>query len=236
MNGLDSILNKALEKSGNAAAARLTNSTSATGSAGAVAASSQSFLNPSNFFELLTAQLSHQDPLSPAGSTQFMSELAQLSTASGIQSLSQMVSGFGQNQQTNLRLRAAALVGHAVGIPGNTLTLHSGGKGLGAYSIPASASQVVVTVADSSGTVVGQMKLGQQSPGVHEFQWPGNGQPAGNYTFSVQALSASGSLLPTQPISLSKISSVQVSSAGTVSLELDGHAGAVPLDQVTSIF
>lgn len=230
MIGLESILNTAVQRATGSTASSSGNS------AGASMNATQSFLDQGNFFELLTAQLSHQDPLSPASSTQFMSELAQLSTASGIRSLSQTVSGFGQEQQTNLRLRAAALVGHSVGLSGNTLTLPSSGGANGAFSLPANASQVNVTVTNGSGAVVGQIALGPQDQGVHEFKWPGKGNAPGNYTFTVQAVDGSGVPLQTQTITLAKVASVQVSSSGAVYLAFDGRGGTMPLDQVTTIF
>lgn len=230
MIGLESLLNSAVQRASGTGAA------SSGGSAGAAASATQSFLDQGNFFELLTAQLSHQDPLSPADSTQFMSELAQLSTATGIRSLSQTVTGLGQEQQTNLRLRATALVGHDVGISGDALTLPAGNSAEGGYVLSSGAKQVEVTVTNAAGAVVDRMNLGAQGQGAHKFEWPGNGQAPGSYQFSVQALDASGSPVPAQTLSLARVSSVQVSPAGGVTLAFAGGTSAMQLDQVAVIF
>lgn len=55
--------------------------------------SSGQVLNESNFLQLLTAQLEHQDPLNPMTGDQFAAELAEFSTASGIQDLQTSLTG-----------------------------------------------------------------------------------------------------------------------------------------------
>lgn len=47
-------------------------------------------LNEANFFQLLTAQLEHQDPLNPMSGDQFAAELAQFSTAAVCRAFRQM--------------------------------------------------------------------------------------------------------------------------------------------------
>lgn len=208
----------------------------AASSAGSAAAASQSFLTPTNFFELLTAQLSHQDPLSPTSSTKFMSELAQLSSANGIMSLTSAVTGFQNASSTKLRLQAASMVGHDVGVSGNSIYLPASGGASGAYTLPSNASQVQVSVEDSSGAVVAKFNLGAQGAGEHKFSWSGSGLPAGQYQFNVQAVNASGNAVSAQPVALAKVASVQVSSSGAINLSLAGRSGTLPLDQVSAIF
>lgn len=196
----------------------------------------ESFLNTSNFFELLTAQLSHQNPLAPMNSTQFMSELAQLSTANGMQSLGQTVAALQSGQSAESRLRAADLIGHYVGVQGNTLALPANGNGAGAYVLPASASQVEITVTNGAGEVVDRMKLGAENSGTHRFSWDGAGQPPGKYQFNVQAVNASGQPLPAQSLALAKISSVQFSASGGINLAFADRSGTLPFGQVIIIF
>src|SRR5215475_10606505 len=51
------------------------------------ASAASSTLNQSDFLKLLTTQLEKQDPLNPQNPSDFAAELAQFSTASGVQAL-----------------------------------------------------------------------------------------------------------------------------------------------------
>lgn len=76
-------------------------------------------INQSQFLQLLTTQLQNQDPLNPVSSTDFASQLAQLSTLSGVQQLNTSFQQMIQLQQLG---QGAALVGKTVvyGQPGST--------------------------------------------------------------------------------------------------------------------
>lgn len=68
-------------------------------------------LTSQDFLELLVAQISNQDPLSPVSSSQFMSQTAQLSTLEQIASLGQETSKVLAAEQLNT---AVAAIGHTV--------------------------------------------------------------------------------------------------------------------------
>jgi len=73
--------------------------------------SSQVLLNQQQFLQLLTAQLQNQDPLNPLSSQDFTTQLAQLSTVSGIQQLNTSIQQLLQLQQLS---QGAALMGKTV--------------------------------------------------------------------------------------------------------------------------
>jgi flagellar basal-body rod modification protein FlgD len=73
--------------------------------------SSQVLLNQQQFLQLLTAQLQNQDPLNPVSSQDFATQLAQLSTVSGIQQLNSNIQQLLQLQQLS---QGAALMGKTV--------------------------------------------------------------------------------------------------------------------------
>lgn len=200
------------------------------------AGSSSSFLSSSNFFQLLTAQLQHQDPLSPMDSTKFMSELAQLSTANGMQSLGQTVASLQSSQSADTRLRATGLIGHYVGLAGHKLTLSGSGGASGAFSLAGAASRVEVTVTNKAGAVVDRFQLGAEGGGAHRFTWDGSGQPPGDYQFSVKAQDASGRAVSAKTLTLAKISSVAFSSSGGITLSFANRSGTLPFGQVGIIF
>lgn len=76
-------------------------------------------INQQQFLQLLTAQLKAQDPLNPISATDFTSQLAQLSTLSGMQQLNLTTSQLLQLQQFG---QGAALLGKTVTYlqPGST--------------------------------------------------------------------------------------------------------------------
>ncbi len=143
------------------------------------------------FLKLLVAQMKNQDPLNPLDNAELTSQLAQISTVSGIDKLNAtlqtLVAGFAANQS----LEAAAMIGRGVLAAGSTLTL-ANGTARGGIDLPQTVDRLVVSIKDSSGIVVHNRDLGPQPQGVVAFQWDGvtdNGASAaaGNYSFSVNA-------------------------------------------------
>jgi flagellar basal-body rod modification protein FlgD len=74
-------------------------------------ASSSAVIGQQQFLQLLTAQLKAQDPLNPVSATDFTSQLAQMSTLSGIEQLNTTVQQMLQLQQLS---QGAALMGKTV--------------------------------------------------------------------------------------------------------------------------
>src|SRR6266481_2466678 len=171
-------------------------------SANAVNGTSQT-LTESDFFQLLTAQLEHQDPLNPMTGDQFAAELAQFSTASGVRSL-----------QTSLSAQqAVGLVGHNIAVSGNTLLLGQSGAATGAFNLSAPANNVAVTVVDATGKAVASINLGGMAAGSQTFSWNGAGASgsklaSGAYSFSVKAVGANGAAVSTTPYAVVPVTGV----------------------------
>lgn len=117
------------------------------------AAASSAMLSQGQFLRLLTAQLQNQDPLNPVSSSDFTSQLAQLSTVSGVQQLNGTLQQLLQLQQLS---QGAALVGKTVlygssaqsASPGvvSSVTLQNGQLVLqvGGQSVPVNQVQGIV--------------------------------------------------------------------------------------------
>src|SRR5450759_4503359 len=91
--------------------------TSATGSS---ADSEQRFL------KLLVTQLNNQDPLNPLDNAQLTSQLAQMSTVSGVEKLNTTLQSLVDQSGSSQVLQAAFLIGRTVLVPGNQVTLSAG--------------------------------------------------------------------------------------------------------------
>ena len=189
------------------------NGTGSTGSsASSTAASSDRFL------KLLVTQMQNQDPLNPTDNAQITSQMAQISTVDGINTLNTTVTGLNTQFAQLQALQGASLVGHDVTVKGNGLAI-SGGVGVGAFNLSGAADNVKVDVLDTSGKVVDTMQLGAAGSGLNSFQWPaGTVADGSKYTFRVSAQSGSATV-PSTALMLDRVDAVSTSS-GTLTLEL----------------
>ena len=192
-------------------------------------------LSESDFLTLLTTQLENQDPLNPQNPSDLAAELAQFSTASGVQTLNTTVGD-------TTGVQAAGLVGKNVAVAGNTLILGSSGSAQGALNLSAAAKDVSVTVTNSSGSVVATVDLGAMSSGTQNFSWNGQGTDgtalaAGNYTYTINATSAvSGTTVTATPYSVVPVTSVGMGGQNGPTLDLGGGMSSVALSAVQEVF
>ena len=176
------------------------------------------------FLKLMTAQMKNQDPFKPMESGEFLGQIAQFSTVSGIQQMNQSLSGLSTALTSNQTLQAANLVGHGVMVDDDSAYLFAEGGLSGSAALEASGA-IAVDIVDSSGQVVRRLDLGTQSAGDVSFTWDGNDEsgarmPEGRYTVKATALSGGESAaLDTQVLGM--VSSVTLGSSG-LSLNLYG--------------
>jgi len=75
----------------------------------------------SSFLTLLVAQLKNQDPTNPMQNNELTTQLAQISTVSGIEKLNTTLGSISGQIDNSQSLAASALIGHGVMIPGSTI-------------------------------------------------------------------------------------------------------------------
>ena len=173
------------------------------------------------FLKLLVAQMSNQDPLNPMDSAQVTSQMAQISTVQGVQTLNKTVSGL-DNQFTQLQtMQGAALVGHDVATDGNSLRVDADShKGDGGFELASPATSVSVDILGPTGATVGTVKMGPQGVGSHGFDFDvppaAQGQPL---TFRVSALD-NDAPLDAKSFAFNSINAVS-SANGKLAVELD---------------
>lgn len=193
-----------------------------------------STLNQNDFLTLLTTQLEHQDPLNPQSPSDFAAELAQFTTASGVQTLNTTLG-------TGSGLQAASLVGKNVAVPGNALVLGSGGAANGAFNLSAAAKDVNVAVLNASGSIVNTIDLGPMAAGSQNFAWngkaaDGSALPAGTYSYQILASAASGAAPKVTPLAVVPVTSVVLGGANGTTLNLGGGLAPVALSAVQQVF
>lgn len=188
------------------------------------------------FLKLLVTQLKNQDPLNPMDNAQMTSQLAQMSTVSGIEKLNTTLNTLVDNLGSSQSMQAADLIGKSVLVPGSQLTLKSGAAYAG-IKLASAADQVTLKVMDATGAVIKTEKLGAQKAGVINIGWDGTTDSGvnaseGNYTFSVEATQGSAAVT-VDALQLGTVSALIRSTSGFL-LDL-GSLGRVDFKNVQQI-
>jgi len=194
------------------------------GTTGALSASTASSADSEQrFLKLLVTQLNNQDPLNPLDNAQLTSQLAQMSTVSGIEKLNSAFQSLLAQSGSSQVLQSANLIGRTVLVPGSELALKPGVDLPFAVDVTGAAETVKVSITSAAGEVVRSFDLGALPPGVKTLSWDGladNGAPvaAGAYTVSVGALGGNAAVAASA-LTYAKVSSVAQQGNG-VSLDL----------------
>jgi flagellar basal-body rod modification protein FlgD len=215
-------------------AALMANANAASGAQAAKESSASEQQN--RFLTLLVAQMKNQDPLNPVDNSEVTSQLAQISTVDGIERLNASMKSMSGSIEGAQAVQGATLAGRQVLVTGNSMEL-SQGKGVGGFELAQAVDQLNITIIDAAGTVVNNVSLAAQTPGVHAFEWDGMtdaGQAAadGAYTYKLQAL-VQGKPVDVTSLAFGRVDGV---SKGTDGLALNvGRLGVRTLDQVKQI-
>ncbi len=182
-------------------------------------AASSNDLGQDAFMKLMLAQMQHQDPMKPMTDGQFITQMAQFKTVTGMQNLQKSFTQIASVLQSNQALQASALVGREVLAPGNTAELVAAGSVTGQVDLPVETTALTMNVYDVTGQLVRNLPLGAQSAGVVQFRWDGindGGQAAaaGTYTIRIEALQ-DGQPQEIQPLLGAKVESVSLGNGST---------------------
>jgi flagellar basal-body rod modification protein FlgD len=153
-----------------------------------------------------------------------------------LQTSFQQVAAAMQSTQT---LQASAMVGRSVLVPGDTVSLASGGAVAGGVTLPASTSNLVVGIVDGSGQLVRRLDLGTRPAGDVSFTWDGldssgAAAPAGNYHL-VAEMDYDGETVALDTLVTSKVNSVVMGKNGqgiTLNLSNNGQVALADIVQV----
>ncbi len=206
----------------------LLNSQSSQGGSKTTAAAEQS----DRFLKLLVTQMQNQDPLNPMDNAQVTSQMAQISTVSGVDKLNTSI-----NQMSNLLLQSqtlqgAGLVGKDVLVAGSDLVLDDSGKTSAGFELQSPADSVVVSVKNAAGKVIDTINLGAEGAGRHSFDWLSKDGSRDGLTFTVSAKSGTLAVGAT-PLVADTVSAVYAD-AGTLAIELK-HRGVIHYSDVKAV-
>ena len=216
----------------------ITNTAAAVTAPAANAPADDGALGMESFLELMTTQMRYQDPTAPQDSSQFLAQMAQFSTVSGIQSMEQSLVKTVESLQSSQLLQASSLVGKQVLINTNDIVADSDVTPVsGEIGLFSHTASLTVRVVDDSGQTIRSLELGAKNAGQVSFNWDGldiNGDavPAGNYQI-VAAVPEETEIEP-EIFIRSPVSSVSIGSAGDLHLQIRQLA-PVPLNEVIEV-
>lgn len=175
------------------------------------------------FLKLLTTQLKTQDPSNPMDNAQMTSQMAQISTVSGLENVNASVKALTDNQNASQSLLATLMIGRSALVNSGSVNL-SGGAAKAVVDFPQSVTEATVTIRNASGTVLNEMKLGGQKTGQMTLSWDGKDAKGvavadGDYAISIKA-SNGATAVDARVLSPTRISSVAIDK-GVASLVLD---------------
>ena len=207
------------------------------GDLAAPSARSDSDLDREDFLRLMLAQLRNQDPFNPLENQEFLGQMAQISTATGIEGLQQNFASNTNALAENQALQAASLVGRDVLVPGQELQLNGDTPARMAVELPPGAQNATFTISDAFGETVARLPVSGTGDRA-TVTWDGTdeqGNPVEPGTFSVEAsFEYQGESVAAQPLIWSRIDSVALDGGRGISLNLPG-LGERPLSQVIEI-
>ncbi|MDO8292817.1 MAG: flagellar hook assembly protein FlgD [Gallionella sp.] len=188
------------------------------------------------FLKLLVTQMKNQDPLNPMDNAQVTSQMAQLSTVTGIDKLNVTLQALSDSMLPSQSLQAATMIGHGVLVPGEGIDLSSG-NGYGGIDLAQSVDKVDISIYDQAGALVRNMQLGAQPAGLVNWQWDGRNDAGasmadGSYTFAVNATQA-GNAVDAAALQFGMVNSVTQGKQG-VALRV-GQLDGIALSQVRQI-
>lgn len=189
------------------------------------------------FLKLLVTQMKNQDPLKPLDNAEVTSQLAQISTVTGIDKLNSTLQQLVSSTDDSRSVEALGMIGHSAFVPGKSISLEGEGA-IAGIELEQSVDQAIVTIFDSSGIAIHTKELGVQPAGVSTIGWDGmtnSGTKAadGDYTFAVTAKQGDKEV-KVDTLSFGTVNSVSHGELGT---HLDmGKLGLVSLSDIKQVF
>ena len=173
------------------------------------------------FLTLLVAQLQNQDPMSPMDNAQMTSQMAQISTVTGIEKLNDTVNSVTSQFSMQQMMQGTSLIGHTVLAEGNTMAAAGENVYTAAFDLSGTAANVKVQITTPSGLLVDTVELGNGEAGRNYFTWNAsnyNGDPS-ELRYSVQATNGDSTVNSTTLTPYSVIAAT--TSNGNLMLELN---------------
>ena len=178
-------------------------------------------MDKDDFLKLFVTQLQNQDPLNPQDSSQFISQLAQLTQVEQAYNTNTNLATMLTQGNNSATIATVSMIGKQVEAQGSQVSLQSGSPASINFNLASAANQVTVSVTDSTGATVKTLTAGAIGAGNGSISWDGTNAagvqlPSGAYTFAVSATDASGNLVTSTPLIKGVVTGVDMSGADPV--------------------
>jgi len=173
------------------------------------------------FLKLLVAQLNNQDPMNPLDNAQMTTQMAQINTVTGLQTLNLTMQGISEQISAMQTLQGMSMIGRNVLCEGDSLSMEEG-VGTGRFFLSDAASNVKVDVLDAGGKVLDTVELGAQDKGQGSFTWEGGKdiKESSGLRFRVTATNAEGKAIAAMPLASAKVLATGME-GGVLTLKLE---------------
>lgn len=188
------------------------------------------------FLKLLVTQMKNQDPLNPMDNAQVTSQMAQLSTVSGIDKVNSTLKALTDSMAAGQSLTATGMIGHGALVPGAAMELRKG-EAVAGVNLDQSVDKLKIAIKDGANNVVRTLQLGAQKPGVVPIAWDGQDDQGksmadGSYKISVEA-EADGKPASATTLSFGVVNGI---APGTAGAQLDmGKLGMFKLSDIKQV-
>lgn len=190
-----------------------------------------------DYLSLMTSQLKNQDPLSPMDNGDFLGQIAQFATVSGLGDLNTSFDGFAQTMQSDQALQGSTLVGRSVLVPSSIGTMTVDGGMKGQINVAEPVTDLKVQVFSENGVLVRTIEMGSAA-GYTNFTWDGFDESGealtpGTYQFKATG-TVNGDNTAFATATIAKVESVLVGSSQGLIMNLGG-IGSVPFSEALEI-
>jgi len=203
----------------------------------AIGSSKKDALGQDVFLELMVTQLKNQDPFKPVDPSEFLGQLAQFGTVTGIQDMQKSIGSLSDSLRSSQVLGGTTLVGHEVLAVADEATLGATGVVNGAVTIPEGTNSAVLAITDAAGQLVKRVPLSSQQ-GTTSFTWDGTtdlGERADAGTYKLTAIANVGGVAEQIETQLtSRVGSVTIDPTN-YSLTLNTDLGPIALANVRRV-
>ena len=129
-------------------------------------------LGQSDFLKLMTTQLQNQDPFAPMDNGDFIAQMAQFSTVTGIQEINNSIGRLVEEFDQARIATASNLLGHSVLVPGDTGKPDNEGELHGVLDLPEGTISTELRYIDAdTGSEIHFKDLGPRAAGLVGFSW-----------------------------------------------------------------
>ena len=117
-------------------------------------------LGQEDFLKLMTTQLQNQDPFAPMENAEFIAQMAQFSTVTGITDMGQTLKNM-SGQLSEFRIATATnMLGNSVLVPGNTAYPDADGSVHGVVDLPSASGATNIVFSSPNGDILHVEEMG----------------------------------------------------------------------------